>query len=61
MGWIFPIILAVLTLAGLKLSGRLDRTAFELAIVAALFGIAGYAWQGTPSLAGSPISSTRMN
>jgi cytochrome c-type biogenesis protein CcmH len=56
MGWLFPILFAVLVLAGLKLSGRLSRTALELAVVAALVGLAGYAWQGSPSLAGSPVT-----
>jgi hypothetical protein len=54
MGWLFPILFAVAIFAGLKLSGRLSRTALELAIVAMLFGIAGYAWQGSPTLSESP-------
>ncbi|MEQ1547059.1 MAG: hypothetical protein ABL918_00255 [Chakrabartia sp.] len=61
MGWIFPIMFTAMTLGGLKLSGRLNRTAFELAIVAGLIGLAGYAWQGAPSLGGSPILSAPNN
>jgi cytochrome c-type biogenesis protein CcmH len=58
MGWLYLAILAVLTLAGLKLSGRLNRTALELTAVAILVGVAGYAWQGSPHLLGSPMAST---
>jgi cytochrome c-type biogenesis protein CcmH len=61
MGWLFVIVFAALTLGGLKFSGRLNRTALELAGVAALIGIAGYAWQGKPDLEGSPVASARPN
>jgi hypothetical protein len=54
MGWLFPILFAVAILAGLKLSGRLSRTALELALVAMLVGLAGYAWQGSPTMSESP-------
>jgi cytochrome c-type biogenesis protein CcmH len=54
MGWLFPLIFATSLLAGLKFSGRVSRTALELACVAMLLGLAGYAWQGSPTLAGSP-------
>jgi hypothetical protein len=54
MGWLFPIIFAVALLAGLKFIGRVSRTALELACAAMLFGLAGYAWQGSPTLPGSP-------
>lgn len=56
MGWLFLIVLAALTFGALWKSGRLDRTALELAAVAILIGVAGYTWQGTPDLAGSPAT-----
>jgi cytochrome c-type biogenesis protein CcmH len=61
MGWLFPILFSALLLACLKFSGRLSRTALELAVVAALVGLAGYAWQGSPLLAGSPVAHTAAN
>jgi hypothetical protein len=54
MGYLFVVILAGATLVGLYLSGRLPRMALEFAACAMLVGIAGYAWQGSPSLAGAP-------
>lgn len=54
MGYVFVILLAVATLGGLYLGGRVPRLALELAACAMLIGIAGYAWQGSPSLAGAP-------
>lgn len=56
MGWLFLIVLAVLNFGALWKSGRLDRTSLEIAAVAILIGVAGYAWQGTPDLAGSPAT-----
>jgi uncharacterized membrane protein YfbV (UPF0208 family) len=59
MGWLFPILFAVAILAGLKLSGRLSRTALELALVAMLVGLAGYAWQGSPTMSESPAAQLK--
>lgn len=53
MGWVITILLAVLIMAGLVLFGRLPRMLIELTGAALLLGIAGYAWQGRPSLPGS--------
>jgi cytochrome c-type biogenesis protein CcmH len=58
MGWLFPLLFGGATLVALKLSGRLNRTALELAVVAVLIGLAGYAWQGSPTVGGSPVAST---
>jgi cytochrome c-type biogenesis protein CcmH len=52
MGWLFMLVLAVLTFAGLWRSRLLNRTALEITAVATLIGIAGYAWQGSPNLPG---------
>ncbi|MBB6124352.1 cytochrome c-type biogenesis protein CcmH/NrfG [Sphingobium subterraneum] len=56
MGWISAIGLAVLAAGAIIAIGRLPRTSWELVGAALLIGIAGYAWQGSPSLAGSPRS-----
>ena len=56
MGWIIIILLA--TLAGLALwrFGRMPRASLELLGAALLLGLAGYAWQGSPGLAGKPAT-----
>ncbi len=59
MGWLYILVFAALTFAALWKSKRLHRTALELTAVAILIGLAGYAWQGSPSLEGSPVSSVR--
>lgn len=45
--------MAALTLFALKASGKLNRTALELAGIAILIGVAGYVWQGSPNLPSS--------
>jgi cytochrome c-type biogenesis protein CcmH len=57
MAWLFVLVFAALLCGGLYRSGRLGRRAFELLIVAILFGAAGYAWQGSPSLPGVPTAT----
>jgi cytochrome c-type biogenesis protein CcmH len=56
MGWIFVIGFAILTFAGLYLSGRCTRVALEISGAILLVGVAGYAWQGSPEMAGNPVS-----
>lgn len=59
-GWIFLALVGVVTLGGLRLLG-LRGAMLQLAAAAMLFGAAGYALQGRPSLAGSPrdVASAR--
>ncbi len=54
MGWVAILVLAALAGIGLWRFGRLPRAALELLGAALLLGLAGYAWQGSPGLAGSP-------
>ncbi|WP_242122650.1 cytochrome C biosynthesis protein [Sphingobium sp. Sx8-8] len=56
-GWIIAAGLAILAMGGLVVIGRLPRQAYEIAAAALLLGLAGYAWQGRPGLAGSPRRS----
>lgn len=53
-GWLFAVALAGLTWLALLASGRCSRLALEIAAAALLVGLAGYAWQGSPGLAGQP-------
>lgn len=57
MGWVIAAGLAILALGALIFVGRLPRQAYEIAAAALLLGLAGYAWQGRPGLAGSPRQS----
>ena len=54
IGWIIAIGLLALVSIALVAIGRLPRTAWEITAAALLLGLAGYAWQGRPGLAGSP-------
>src|SRR3546814_15758350 len=53
-GWIIAGGLLVLVSMALVLVGRVPRSAWEITAAALLLGLAGYAWQGRPGLAGSP-------
>jgi cytochrome c-type biogenesis protein CcmH/NrfG len=56
MGWFLAIGLALIVAAAVIRLGRLPRATWELLGAALLLGLAGYAWQGNPGLAGSPRS-----
>lgn len=58
MGWFFPLLFAALILTSMVRFAKSPRAALELTVVAALIGLAGYAWQGSPNLPGSPRAST---
>src|SRR3546814_3861022 len=60
-GWIIAIALSVLTGAAIIRFGRIPRSAWELVASALLVGLAGYAWQGNPSLAGAPKQAAARN
>lgn len=55
MGWILLIGLSLLVFGGLLWLGKLPRVAYELTGAALLLGIAGYAWQGQPGMAGVSV------
>ncbi|MBK5264063.1 MAG: cytochrome C biosynthesis protein [Alphaproteobacteria bacterium] len=55
-GWIIAVIFAVLAGAAIIRFGRTARATWELVAAALLIGLAGYAWQGSPSQAGAPLS-----
>ena len=58
MGWLFAFLFAGLSLIGLWKFGRMPRAALELSVAAILVGLAGYAWQGSPSLPEAKAQST---
>ena len=54
MAWVIVALVAILIMAGMIWLGKMPRKAWELAGAALFIGIAGYAWQGHPGLAGAP-------
>jgi cytochrome c-type biogenesis protein CcmH len=54
MGWAILVALAAAAFAGIWRFARLDRAGLQLLASALLLALAGYAWQGSPGLAGSP-------
>ena len=54
MTWVVILAIAVLVFAGLVWVFNVPRVAWELTAAALLFGLAGYALQGHPGLAGAP-------
>ncbi len=55
MGWLAIILLSALVLLALWRLARFGRTGLQLAAAALFVAMAGYAWQGSPGLAGSPV------
>lgn len=55
MGWIILLIMIIVLFAALVFLGKLPRTAFELTGAALLLGVAGYAWQANPGMAGVSV------
>lgn len=53
-GWIIAAGLSIVLMAALVAVGRIPRSAWEITAAALLLGLAGYAWQGNPGLAGAP-------
>ncbi len=58
--WVIAALLALGTAVGVIALGRLSRGAWELVGAALVLGLAGYAWQGSPGLAGSPRSASAV-
>lgn len=56
MGWLLILIFGGLGFAGLWRFGAMSRPALELSGAALLLALAGYAWQGSPMVAGSPVA-----
>lgn len=53
-GWVIAATFAICLMALLVAVGRIPRVSWELTAAALLLGLAGYAWQGNPGLAGAP-------
>lgn len=55
MGWIIIFVLVLICAAALIWLGKLSRTTYEITAAALLLGVAGYAWQGNPGMAGVSV------
>ncbi|WP_298394653.1 cytochrome C biosynthesis protein [Sphingobium sp.] len=53
-GWVIAFALAALAFVAMLFIGRIPRAAREVTAAALLLGLAGYAWQGHPGMAGAP-------
>lgn len=61
IGWLIALTLAGLTLVFLRLPEKRSREAFEIVLVAVIVALAGYAWQGSPGMAGSPVQAATLS
>lgn len=57
MGWVFVVVLAALAVLALWRFARLPRGGAEILAATALVALAGYALQGKPDMAGTPVQS----
>ncbi|MGB5485589.1 tetratricopeptide repeat protein [Parasphingorhabdus sp.] len=55
MGWIIVFLLVLICVAALIWLGKLSRSTYEITAAALLLGVAGYAWQGNPGMAGVSV------
>ncbi|NML11681.1 cytochrome C biosynthesis protein [Sphingobium sp. AR-3-1] len=56
-GWFIAFALAAVGFIALLVIGRIPRSTREISAAALLLGLAGYAWQGNPGVAGAPRAS----
>jgi cytochrome c-type biogenesis protein CcmH len=61
MGWLIVLLLAGAGFAALWRFASLPKSALEVTGAAFLLGVAGYAWQGSPTDAGSPVAAPDAN
>ncbi|MEK6638938.1 MAG: cytochrome C biogenesis protein [Pseudomonadota bacterium] len=57
MIWVFLLVTTLLIGLALWRFAKMPRVMLEIAAAALLLGIAGYAWQGSPSQPGNPVES----
>ncbi len=55
MGWFLLAAFVLSIFVGLLWLGKLPRLTYELTVAAVLLGVAGYAWQGHPGMAGVSV------
>ncbi|MEO9635032.1 MAG: tetratricopeptide repeat protein [Parasphingorhabdus sp.] len=58
MGWIILFLFVLICAVALLKLGKLSRPTYEITAAALLLGVAGYAWQGNPGMAGISVIPT---
>lgn len=58
MGWIILFLFVLICVVALLKLGKLSRATYEITAAALLLGVAGYAWQGNPGMAGVSVIPT---
>ncbi|MFK7841405.1 MAG: tetratricopeptide repeat protein [Sphingorhabdus sp.] len=58
MGWIILFLFVLICAVALLKLGKLSRPTYEITAAALLLGVAGYAWQGNPGMAGVSVIPT---
>ena len=56
-GWLIAIVLMIIAMAALIVLGKAPRKSWEAIAAALVFGLAGFAYQARPDLAGSPTAA----
>lgn len=56
-GWLIAVVLTIAALAALIVLGKAPRKSWEAIAAALVFGLAGFAYQARPDLAGSPTAA----
>ncbi len=59
MGWLILLGMVAVLFGALLWLGKIERKVIELVGAALLLGVAGYAWQGHPGLAGTPVEAVQ--
>lgn len=60
MAWIILVLMAAAAFAAIWRLARLDAAGLQIVGAAILLGLAGYAWQGSPGLPGSPTRAAEQ-
>lgn len=61
MSWGIAVAISLIVLMAFHFKASFPRSVFEIALVAVLAALAGYSWQGSPDMAGNPVSAKMVD